>query len=339
MTDWQHLETALASARRDIAAAAPDAATATEGEAYVARLLAAALGDAFLGHLFTVGGVSHALPVKGAPNPDYILSHAPVDPARRYRLTGILNGSERIGIGLYHFSAAGEVLLGDYAAFDTGSVDAEGAFSLEIASDAAGPGTLTMTSACRVLLVRTLHRDPLAEPGRVFLEGGAGTVDLAFAGGGSDTGYQRAGQVVLAGVRQFLNWSRVTSAHPNRFIAPPDDMAASVQGDPDTTYYLGYYQLRPGEWLEVSMPEGLGHYWSVHAYNHWCESLPGAGIHDLNAVADAYGHIPMAIGPNLPPGIANRIDTLGRHRGVLIFRSVGATTPGPPETRVHSLSG
>src|SRR6266511_1318741 len=43
---WETVTAALATVRTEIAAAAPDAATAAEGEAYVARVLTACLNDA-----------------------------------------------------------------------------------------------------------------------------------------------------------------------------------------------------------------------------------------------------------------------------------------------------
>lgn len=331
---WKLLDDALATARAEIAAAAPDAATAAEGEAYLARVVSGSLAETFLSHVLCERGFSRALPVKGAPNPDYLLHHAAIDPTRRYRLTGQLNGSERIGVGLYTFTSEGAALLAGYAAFTPRSGTSEGRFTLDIAADASGPGTLAITPGCRVLLVRILHRDTQAEPGLVCLEGGPPPGDLAFAGGNSAEGYRRAAHMTLAGVRQFLHWTELVRAQPNSFMLPPPSIAASAQGDPDTTYFLGYYDLKEDEWLEVTLPARLEGYWSLHAYNHWGEILPGAGLHDLNAHAEETGIVRAAIGPTVPDGIGNRIDTLGRRRGMLIFRSVGGQPPSLPQTAV-----
>ena len=80
---WDAVGAAVAVARSEVAAAAPDAATAAEGEAYVIRILTTCLSDAFLGHLMTEGGFSRALPTRGGPNPDYRMAFAPLEPARR----------------------------------------------------------------------------------------------------------------------------------------------------------------------------------------------------------------------------------------------------------------
>jgi hypothetical protein len=317
-----------------LAAAAPDRASAEEAESYLMRVMTASLNDAFLGHLFTGEGLTRALPTKGGPNPDYLMCHAGIDATRQYRLAGCLNDSERAGVGLYSFTASGAALLEGYAAFDRTNVAADGCFSLDLAANATGSGTLAITPSCRVLIVRTLHRNR-GQPCTLTLTGGASPRGLAPVMGNSERALAQAGQATLRGVRQFLEWSRQVGASPNCFTLPPPSLAAEVQGDPETAYSLGYYQLGEGEWLEVSIPAGLRGYWSLHAYNHWCESLPGAGVHDLNAAADADGRIRVRIGPTLAPNLLNRVDTQGRRRGVLIFRSIGTDQTQIPHAELR----
>jgi hypothetical protein len=83
------------------------------------------------------------------------------------------------------------------------------------------------------------------------------------------------------------------------------------------------------------LPQGLQGYWSLHAYNHWCEALPGAGLHDLNAIADADGRIRIRIGANVPADLNNRVDTLGRQRGALIYRHIGGATKEFPQVTLR----
>lgn len=327
---WDEVNAALAAARAEVAAAAPDAATAAEGEAYVARVVTASLNDAFLGHLMTDGGLSRALPVRGGPNPDYILASAPVERAGRYRLKGRLNQSERVGVGLYAFGAGRAPVISAYTAFDRHTTDAEGGFDLEIAADPA-PGGLAIAPDARLLLIRTLHREPEGQPARLVLEGASRPRDLALAQGSAEGALAQAARVTLTGVRQFLEWSAATSAAPNRFLTELPELSQGVQGDANTDYHLGYFQLGAGEWLEVTMPPGVPGYWSLHAYNHWCEALLGAGAHDRNATPDADGCIRIAIGPDAPHDASNRVDTRGRRRGVLICRLIDAPGVGAPQ--------
>ncbi|HEY0959345.1 MAG TPA: hypothetical protein VGE05_08750 [Novosphingobium sp.] len=331
---WTKLAETIEIARAEVAALAPDAATAAEGEAYVARVVAVSLGANVLGHLFADGGLGRALPCYGGPNPDYIMQHSGIDPTVRYRLTGRLNGSERVGVGLYAIGARGETLEVGYRAFDADNCDAEGGFTLDLAPDASGREEMAVPPEARILLMRTLHRASGEQPARLMLEGGSPQRGLALVTGTPQGALQRAAGNVLGVIRQFLVWTRVTSAKPNRLDDPPPELAAEVQGDRDTHYYLGYYDLADGEYLEVAMPAELPGYWSLHAYNHWLEWLQSDGVHDRNARSDADGRIRVAIGSDVPAGLPNRIDTLGRRRGMLICRIIGAAERSIPVARV-----
>lgn len=331
---WDGFNTAVAVARSELAAAAPDAETAADAEAYLMRVAASTLADGFLKDHLSEGGLGRALPVRGGPNPDYLILGGGLDPRRRYRLEGRMNGSERVGVGLYALDPAGGTLLTGYAAFDRATVDADGGFHLEIAADAAGSGALAVSPDTRVLVIRILHRNRQT-PASVTLHGGLAPAPFTPAMGDAEAALGMAGRSLLAGVRQFLEWSALISASPNRFTVPPPAIADVARGDPDTGYYFGYYDLAAGEWLEALIPPGLPGYWSLHAYNHWCEALPGAGVHDLSAQPDADGRVRVRIGPDAPADRANRIDTLGRRRGVLIFRTHGETQIQVPEAALR----
>lgn len=335
MPGWEAVNAAVATAQAEVAAAAPDAATAAEGTAYVMRVLATCLNDAFLGHVLTEDGLTRALPTRGGPNPDYRMAHAPVDPARRYRLTGWLNASARVGAGLYSFGPGGSAEISAYAAFDHTSVDADGRFTLDIAANAEGPNTLPILPGARALMIRTLHRDPSGAPARLVLEGAPPARDMALAQGSTEAALAMVARSLTGSIRQFLEWSTVTSAARNGFHEKTPAMAQSVQGDPDTIYYLGAYDLAEGEWLEVTMPAGIPGYWSLHAYNHWCESLPGASAGDHSCTPEPDGRIRIAIGPSGWGDAPNRIGTLGRKRGALICRIIGAKHVAMPETSLH----
>jgi hypothetical protein len=331
---WDAIDKAVAEAQREVAAHAPDADVAAEGKAYVMRVVASSLTDAFLGHLFLENGLGRALPTRGGPNPHYAMASARIDPARRYRFEGQLNDSERVGVGLYSLGENGAPLEVGYAAFDRTNSDADGRFSLDITSDASGPGRLSIPPQCRVLVTRTLHRDPGGKRARLSLFGGEQVTGLALATGTSEGALARAAQTVVSSVREYLKWTRVAASKPNRFDIPAPELAATVQGDRDTSYYLGYFDLGPGEWLEVCLPDEPPGYWSINIYNHWFESLQVDGVHDRNALKDSDGAVRVQIGPCVPGKLANRIDTMGRTRGALICRIIGARKASMPEARL-----
>lgn len=322
-TGWKALDEAQAEARALVAKAAPDAATATEGEAYVSRVMTAALGPALLGHLLQEDGLSRPLPCHGGPNPDYVMRHAAIDRARRYHLEGRINGSERVGVGLYRIGPNGAPVEVGYAVFTPADCDADGRFLLGLSADATGPDTLTIPAEARILLIRILHRDPLSDPARLRLSGGPASSGIALATRSHDGALAFVARTLGNNVREYLKWTAAAVERRNRLDSAPADLAATVQGDPDTLYFLGGFDLAEGEWLEVTMPQPLSGYWSLHAYNYWFEHLQTPGIHDRNAVADPDGRIRIGIGPTLPGEAQNRIDTLGRRRGTLICRIIG----------------
>ena len=329
---WQALEAAVDEARSLVLEAAPDEVVAAEGEAYVSRVMTAALAPALLGHLLHEDGLSRPLPCHGGPDPDYVMRHAHIDPARRYHLEGRINGSERVGVGLYSLGPNGAPLEVGYSVFTPGNVDTEGHFSLDLAADAKGSGTLTISSDARVLLIRILHRDPRSDPARLHLTGGATTVGLALGTGAHDGALASVARALGNNVREYLKWTKAAVERSNRLAVAPPELAATVQGDPETLYYLGGFDLAQGEWLEVTMPEHLSGYWSLHAYNYWFEYLQTPGVHDRNAIAGSGGRIRIAVGPALPMEAFNQIDTRGRRRGALICRIIGMGSH--PQVRV-----
>lgn len=319
---WDTLYAAIAEARAWIAEAAPDAATAAEGEAYVSRVVAAAMATAFVGHRLVQGGLALALPVYGGPNPDYIMRHATIDPGGRYRLTGRLNGSERVSVGLYTMGDNGAPLIAGHTAFDRANCAPDGGFALDLAADATGPGAMAIPEGGRILMLRVLHRDG-SEPAYLDLAGGPPMKGPALAGGSNDGALAFAARTVSANIAEYMKWVRAAASLPNRLDAAPQELAATVIGDADTQYFLGGFDLAHGEWLEIVMPAELTGYWSVHAYNFWYEHLVTAGVHDRNAIRSSDGAVVVAVGPDAPATAPNRIDTLGRRKGAFVCRIVG----------------
>lgn len=337
MTDgWDVLNTTITEVRALVAAEAPDPEVAAEGEAYVTRVVTAALSGAVMGHRHIQGGLATALPVYGGPNPDYIMRHAMVSPDGRYRLEGRLNGSERVGVGLYTTGPNGAPLIAGYTAFDRSNCGPEGTLSLDIAADASGPGTLAIPAGARILMFRVLHRDN-SPPAQLDLTGAPPQRGPTLVGGSNDAALAHVANMVRSNVTEYLKWMVAARNLPNQLDAAPAELADTVVGDAGTQYFLGGFDLGEGEWLEVTLPASLSGYWSLHAYNFWYEHLITPGAHDRNAVASEDGMIRIAVGPELPADAVNRIDTLGRRRGAFVCRIVGNETQiAAPVTRVHA---
>lgn len=333
---WDALNAAMAEARALVAAEAPDAATAADGEAYVSRVVTAALATAFMGHRLTQNGLAMPLPVYGGPNPDYIMRHAAIGAAGRYRLEGRLNGSERIGVGLYTLGRNGAPLIAAYTAIDRDSCDADGSFAIDMGAGLSAPGTLAIPDGARIMMVRVLHRDG-SPPAHLNFTGGAAQRGPTLVTGGNDGALAFAANTVRANVAEYMKWIAAARDLPNRFAAAPSELAETVVGDADTQYFLGGFDLAEGQRLEVVMPAGLTGYWSLHAYNYWYEHLVTPGVHDRNAVPSADGTVIITVGPDTPANAPNRIDTVGRRRGAFVCRIVGCgDLIKPPKTTILS---
>lgn len=338
MTDgWDSLNTAVEDALAKVEAKAPDASIAEEGRAYVSRIATAALNTAFLGHRLTSHGLAMPLPVQGGPNPDYIMRHAMIDPGQSYRLDGRLNGSERVGIGLYTVGQGGAPQLAAYETVEKADCCADGGFSLAIASDATGVDALAIPPGARLLIIRALHRDN-SEPAHFALSGKDVTAGPSLVGGSNATALGFAANQLRNTVAQYMPWIDAALALPNCLAHAPEELAETVVGDAQTQYFLGGFCLADDEWLEVIMPAGLTGYWSLHVYNFWYEHLCTPGAHDRNAVVEEDGSIRIAVGPGPPPSAKNRIETLGRNRGAFICRIVGGPDDmNAPQVAVHQV--
>jgi len=331
-TGWDALHAAAAEARAMVAAHAPGPDVAAEGEAYVARVMAAGLGGSMLGHLFSSDGLSRALPCHGGPNPDYIMRFAPVQATGSYRLEGQLNGSERVGVGLYAYGPTGAPVLTAYSAFQAGDCASDGSFAIDLAASAASRGGLDIDPSTRLMLVRVLHRDPTSDPARLCFTGGTSPTGLAT--GAPDAALSLVARSLTNNVREYLKWTEAARELANRIDVAPAELTATVQGDPDTRYFLGGFDLADGEWLEVTIPQQSAGYWSLHAYSYWYEHLQTPGVHDRNARADEAGDTVILVGPDLPAGAPNIIDTRGRTRGAFVCRMI--TEGGAPTSVVRS---
>ena len=332
---WDDVNAAVAEARALVAAEAADADALVEGEAYVTRVLTAALSSAVLGHRHTQGGLATALPVHGGPNPDYILRHSVIAPGGQYRLKGRLNGSERVAVGLYAIGPNGVPILVGQRTFDRSNC-ADGVFSLDISAHGDNATALRISPSARLLMCRILHRDTSA-PAHLELKGAAAPQGPALTGGSNEAALRQAANSLRANITEYMKWVRAAKKLRNRLDVAPPELTEAVVGDADTQYFLGGFDLAEGEWLEVVLPADLTGYWSLHVYNVWYEHLVTPGVHDRNAVGAADGLIRVAVGPETPLDAVNRIDTLGRRKGAFVCRIVGHTERvSAPQTRLHS---
>ena len=202
------------------------------------------------------------------------------------------------------------------------ALDEDGCFEVAISTEPQTGPWLAMKEGTNALTLRqTLLDRPNQTPAELTLErtdvgGPPEPVDperLADALG-------RAGFTVAAVVGQFLGWTASFAAHPHQIRPIDPELLAFAQGDPDTSYNYGYYDLGPDEaWIiEFEPPEC--EYWNIQLGNHWLESLdfeyyPTNLNHHTAAVEDD-GTVRVVVARR-DPDHPNWLDTAGHSRGGL----------------------
>lgn len=145
-----------------------------------------------------------------------------------------------------------------------------------------------------------------------------------------------AGPAAIAGViarlpdqvAQFLRWSEVIASRPNAMTPLPPELDEVVRGDPETRYVSGYYDLSAGQALQITLPAMPCRYWMIQALNHWLEPIPGAHFNCATAQPAPDGSTRFTVSPIRHAG--HWLDTAGRTRGALFFRTIGAATAVSP---------
>ncbi len=342
---WEGFCDALRGAGRQVLEAAPDDDfDRAEGLRYVTRLatnfLRANLEEADPARaLLNQSGVKI-----GLDNPDYVYGAARLSPSFEYRLRGRLNDAHSIRMGAFSGGlGTPEGLIRDsYLTTEDLSVATGGLFEVTISTEPRPGPWLAMKEGTNSLTIRqTLLDRPNQTPAELTLErtdGGSPPqpVDPERLAGALG----RAGFTVTAVVDQFLGWSAGFAAHPHRIRPIDPELLAFAQGDPDTSYNYGYYDLGPDEaWIiEFEPPEC--EYWNIQLGNHWLESLDfehyRTSLNHHTAVVEGSGTV-RAVVARRDPGHPNWLDTAGHARGGLALRWVGAGYDPEVRCRVEPI--
>ena len=342
---WDEFCDMLRDAGHQALAAAPDDDfDRAEGLRYVTRLATNFL-KANLEESDPARAILNQAGVKiGLDNPDYAYGGARLSPRFDYRLRGRLNDAHSIRMGAFSGGlGTPEGLIRDsYLVTEDLALDAEGRFEVAISAEPQPGPWLAMKDGTNALTLRqTLLDRPNQTPAELTLErtdagGPPEPVDPErFAGA-----LGRAGFTVLAVVDQFLKWTASFAAHPHQVRPINPELLAMAQGDPDTSYNYGYYDLGPDEaWIiEFDPPEC--EYWNIQLGNHWLESLdfeyyPTCLNHHTAAVEDD-GTVRVVVARR-DPGHRNWLNTAGHARGGLALRWVGAENEPEVRCRVDEI--
>jgi hypothetical protein len=329
-----------------IADAAPDDDTRTEGEAYLTRLAATTLERTFPAPSASIEGFAWSrFPMAGA-NPDFRMGQLQIDPAGRYLIEGVVHGADRIGFGCYTPTPGAGLELDGYVNLTGLRVTADGSFSVLVeAADGASPtpprgtgvaspsGRLAMKATSRVLIVRELHKLPTTATAEISVRRLDSTDGLPAAAAMDP--FAMAAAQIDAILHQYLRWTELFTAAPNSMAVMPAELDDAVNGDPDTRYYSGAFMLGEGEFAEVTIPDVRCDYWMIQMNNHWLEPLADGHRNDATAMVDDDGvtRIRIAAGPL---AARNALDTRGRRRGTLLYRTIDARETVVPTLAIRS---
>ena len=350
LNDWQTFCKALADAGAEVFAdgVPDDQQTRAEGVRYLSRMARAALewyveyNDPAFPVLYRP---AHETIKLGADNPDNVYLKAVLDGQFDYVLSG-----NRQTVDYLSFSTSKGSYADNFKQIETGFLDGN---SLEVAEDGSfevivsqhqQPGNwLPMEEDSQSLLVRQTFKDRDCERAADLSirrhDQGPSPAPLTAEGFGADLG--KATAFFTNTVHLFARWSEQLKQYPNQLPLWDQTFCQSVGGDPNITYYHGYFRLQPGEALLIE----ISHIppcktWNIQIDNYWMESLDyryeRISLNAHTAKPNPNGSITLVLSPT-DNGHPNWLSTAGHREGSLCFRWVGAKEPAHPTTQLVAL--
>jgi len=281
----------------------------------------------------------------GGPNPDGEYALAMISGARRYRVSGERGTSAYLGFQVLAGIGLTPRRMAAYVSDRDLVLDADGGFAFVLAAvepsaeELAGDTWIEIPDDASAIVVREYVADRAVESlARLHIESldvpGDPAVPTDAAIGEQLTG---------------MAWTIAKLATLHRTIKPelldtPNQLLTAEAADlggadttPDNLYMLGTFRLAPDEALVVEMEPPDTRYWNVAIENIWHECIDPrrrhSSITNAAAVTDPDGVVRVVISAT-DPGVANWLDTGGRHRGFVIVRWLDNPTPPPVTTRV-----
>ena len=284
----------------------------------------------------------------GLANPDYLYCRARLSGQFEYKLRGHLGDTDAIGFGTFSGGVGTKQGLIRDGYIDSSQLvlEPDGTYEILLSTTEQPGNWLPMTDATNSLQIRQTLLDRTRQSGvPVVLEQlGEASLPPPLDPASFARTLGAAGALVGGVVNQFLRWTDEFAAHPHQIRVLPPELQAFAQGDPNTSYHYGYWELAEDEALLIDFRPPECDYWNLQIGNHWVEALDPlhrrTHVHDQSVIAGDDGPVRIVIS-HRDPAVPNWLDTAGHRRGTIALRWVGA--PSLPETRtrvvpVESLS-
>lgn len=128
---------------------------------------------------------------------------------------------------------------------------------------------------------------------------------------------------------------------PNELVTAEAAELGAAETTPDNLYMIGMFRLAPSEALVIDLEPPETRYWSITLENIWHECIEPrrrrSSITNAGATSEPDGRV-RVVAAATDPGVANWIDTGGRHRGFIVLRWLDNPRPPPVTTRVADVA-
>lgn len=319
-----------------------------EGYRYLTRLLRIAL-DMQLEHADpdfpSFYAASHETAKIGADNPDNIYMNATVTGARSYRIRGTRGTVPILSFGTKANRYAIDGTMASTGELDSAdmAVAADGSFEIIVSRERAPGNWLPLAEDSSMVLVRQTFLDRSNEiPASVTIEAVDGPAWPApLSPDRLEAALERVSGFVAGTARTFVQWTEDFRAHQmNRLATVDQTRFFRAGGDPTIFYLHGWWQLAPGEALQIETRVPECSFWNFQLDNVWMESLDyryhRIHVNEHSARRNDDGTLTLVIAAR-DPGFGNWIDTASHHQGTMLLRWTGATDHPVPATKVIRL--
>ncbi len=278
----------------------------------------------------------------GADNPDNLYQQCVVSPEREYRITGRRNSVPYFSIGSKAnryaidgtMASTGEIEFADMAFAPDGS------FEIIVSRTPHEGNWLPMADDTSLLIVRQTFDDKAAQKAadvRIERIGAGAAVPAVLTPEAIEAQLGRAAAWVRGTANTFADWSEWFKAQPNRIYDGDQSVFWRAGGDPNIWYGHLYYDLAPGEALEIEALPPPCRMWNFQLDNWWMESLDHVHqkvwVNGSQARYEPDGRV-IVVCADADPGYGNWIDLAGHRQGTALWRWIGADEHPVPTCRI-----
>ncbi len=318
-----------------------------EGFRYLARLTRTGL-ESFLEHRDPAAPTLHR-PVHetvkiGADNPDNYYQNAMISGAHEYRLIGPRGTVSYLGFGTYAggYGSEGRSAETGYLEGKDLEVSPDGTVEILLSCEKKPGNWLPMEPDTSTLHVRQTYLDrdseSLADLRIERLDGDRAPSPITPES--VDTGLTMAARLVVGVAAMFANWAEGFAEQVNELPLFDPGVSLAAHGDPNITYYHGYWRVAPDEALVVEVTPPACDYWNFQLNNHWMESLDYTrcriSINKHQAHYESDGTVRLVVA-HRDPGVPNWLQTADHDYGTMCFRWIRAAEQVQPRARLVKL--